>query len=80
MVRLKSMYVLLGGDINHLQQASLFKKYYTHGEEAIGLRKKEKSKSGRRGNSAPGRYDDKMKNIRYQLEDLRLICDLVKRR
>ena len=28
----------------------------------------------------PSRLNDKMINIRYQLEDLRLICDLVKRR
>lgn len=28
MIRLKSMYILMGGDINKLQRASLFEKYY----------------------------------------------------
>lgn len=31
MVRLKSMYILLGGDINHLQGQSLFEQYYQNG-------------------------------------------------
>lgn len=42
MVRLKSMYILMGGDINRLQRGSLFEKYYGGGEEAMDLRKKEK--------------------------------------
>jgi len=28
----------------------------------------------------PARLNEKMRNIRYQLEDLRILCDLVKRR
>jgi hypothetical protein len=32
MVRLKSMYILMGGDINRLQRGSLFEKYYGGGE------------------------------------------------
>jgi hypothetical protein len=47
----------------------------------MGLRRKDKStKISRRSSSTPNRMNDKMVNIRYQLEDLRIICDLVKRR
>lgn len=47
----------------------------------MGLRRKDKSgKVSRRPPSAPARLNDKMLGIRYQLEDLRIICDLVKRR
>lgn len=80
-VRLKSMFVLLGGDINLLQRESYFEQYYAAGEDAVALRRKEKMhKSVRRTHSAPGRQNEKMINIRFQLEDLRLVCDLVKRR
>jgi len=81
MIRLKSMYILMGGDINTLQRESYFEKYYQVGEESMGLRRKDKAgKVSRRNFSAPNRMNDKMVNIRYQLEDLRIICDLVKRR
>jgi hypothetical protein len=85
MVRLKSMYILMGGDINRLQRGSLFEKYYGGGEEAMDLRKKEKEgrdapKTPRKSSGAPNRMNDKMLNIRFQLEDLRILCDLVKRR
>ncbi len=67
-VRLKSLYVLLGGDINRLQEGSLFERYYEHPEDAIALRRKEKShKSSKRSGSAPSRLNEKMLNIRYQL-------------
>jgi hypothetical protein len=47
----------------------------------MGLRKKDQpSKSSRRNVTAPNRLNEKMRNIRYQLEDLRIISDLVKRR
>jgi hypothetical protein len=32
------------------------------------------------GNSTPAKLNEKMRNIRFQLEDLRILCDLVKRR
>jgi hypothetical protein len=69
MVRLKSMYLLLGGDIIQLQKGSLFEPYYQNSEESMGLRRKEKpAKSNRRNHSAPNRLDEKMSNIRNQLE------------
>ena len=81
MVRLKSLYVLLGGDINHLQKNSIIEKYYSaQPEGAVALRQKDKHKPSKRPFSAPGRMNEKMLSIRYQLEDLRIICDLVKRR
>lgn len=80
MIRLKSMFVLMGGDINRLQSESLFERYYRgSNDEQMGLRRKEKHKS-RRSVGQPSRMSDKMINLRYQLEDLRMICDLVKRR
>ena len=80
MIRLKSLYILLGGDINHLQKNSILEKYYNQSEEAVNLRRKDNQKHVKRNSSAPGRMNDKMLNIRFQLEDLRIICDLVKRR
>ena len=84
MVRLKSMYVLLGGDIHHLQKGGIFEKYYSSSgsdtEDSPVLRRKQKSHKHKRSSSAPNRQNEKMVSIRYQLEDLRLICDLVKRR
>lgn len=75
------MYILMGGDINKLQRESYFEKYFLINDEQMGLRKKDKSgKTSRRSQSAPNRMNDKMINIRYQLEDLRIICGLVKRR
>jgi hypothetical protein len=80
MVRLKSMYVLLGGDINRLQRASIFERYYSGGEEQMDLRRKETPKTPRKACAVPNRMNEKMLNIRFQLEDLRILCDLVKRR
>lgn len=81
MIRLKSMYILMGGDINKLQRSSLFEKYYQNLDEQMDLRKKDKSgKTPRKAFNVPNRMNEKMINIRYQLEDLRIMCDLVKRR
>lgn len=82
MVRLKSMYILMGGDINRLQRASLFERYYQGQDEQMDLRRKDKSGKtpSRKPPHAPNRINEKMVNIRYQLEDLRIMCDLVKRR
>ena len=43
MIRLKSMYVLMGGDIHQLQKGGLFEKYYggdSDSEDSPVLRKK----------------------------------------
>lgn len=75
------MYILMGGDINQLQRSSLFEKYYQNFDEQMDLRKKDKSgKTPRKAFNVPNRMNEKMINIRYQLEDLRIMCDLVKRR
>lgn len=58
MIKLKSLYVLLGGDINKLQEEGLIEKYYKQHEENISLRKKDKQqKHFRRSHSAPNRYN-----------------------
>lgn len=48
----------------------------------MDLRKKDKSGKtpSRKALNVPNRMNEKMVNIRYQLEDLRIMCDLVKRR
>lgn len=75
MVRLKSMYILMGGDINRLQRGSLFERYYGGGEEAMDLRRKESGgkeareapKTPRKSSGVPNRMNEKMLNIRFQL-------------
>ena len=62
-------------------RTSLLEKYYAQPEDAVVLRRKDKHhKTAKRTSSAPSRMNEKMLSIRYQLEDLRIICDLVKRR
>lgn len=81
MIRLKSMYILVGGEITKLQRNNHFESYYQNSEEQMDLRKKDKSgKISRKPLNVPTRMNEKMLNIRFQLEDLRLLCDLVKRR
>lgn len=67
MVRLKSMYILLGADINHLQKNSLIEKYYAQPEDGMPRRQDKNSKNAKRNSSAPGRMNDKMLSVRYQL-------------
>ena len=77
MTRLKSMYLLLGGDMHELQKGNLFERLFKNTD----ANKKEKvSKALRRFSSGPSKMNDKILSIRYQLEDLRILCDLVKRR
>jgi hypothetical protein len=47
----------------------------------MDLRKKDKSgKISRKNAHLPARSNEKMLSIRFQLEDLRILCDIVKRR
>ena len=60
MIRLKSMYVLVGGDIHHLQKEGLFEQYYggnNENEDFPVLRRKEKSSKVKRSSSAPSKYN-----------------------
>lgn len=41
-IRLKSMYILMGGDITRLQRCSIFEKYFQNSEDLMDLRKKDK--------------------------------------
>ena len=56
-IRLKYMYILLGGDINYLQRKSIFERYYQPSEDQqMDLRKKDKSgKISRKAGHAPAR-------------------------
>lgn len=72
MVRLKSMYILMGGDISRLQRNSIFERYYGAAEEeAMDLRNKERErevpKTPRKSVGVPNRMNEKMLNIRFQL-------------
>lgn len=72
MVRLKSMYILMGGDINRLQRNSIFERYYGAAqEEPLDLRSSERerevARTPRKSVGVPNRMNEKMLNIRFQL-------------
>lgn len=52
-VRFKSMYLLLGGDMNALQKEGYLENIVNSNEEAMGLRNKSKSKSSKKSNVPP---------------------------
>ena len=56
MIRLKSLYMLLGGDINHLQRGGIFEQYY-EGANAAGFgnnnnRDGQNGQNGQNGNNS----------------------------
>lgn len=84
-VRLKSMFLLLGGDINRLEDESEMEKIIKGDVETNTQIMRNNARSKTKSNKkpiggTPARLNEKMRNIRYQLEDLRILCDLVKRR
>jgi hypothetical protein len=58
MIRLKSMYILMGGEINKLQRNNLFERYYQNSDEQMDLRKKDKTgKTPRKPLNVPTRMN-----------------------
>lgn len=82
-VRLKSIYLLLGGQVSkfHPDRFLDIENYESADDEEKEVRKKGRPKKIlKRLSTTPNKAYEHINTIRVQLEPLRLLCDLVKKR